>query len=119
MSVTIVQTCQKCFGSGVYYKDTPNGMVEENPCPLCDGSKVFELCRVHLPSGVFRGDEVFEAIDQTEYDALTGTQASKCDKVLSCAMVNLNTGSRARTILAGLFGAGTTTRANLQALLDG
>lgn len=61
------------------------------------------------------GWEIFNATNDTEYSALTDAQKSAWDAL--CAIEQIDTGNGvAKAREAELFGAGTTTRSNLQAL---
>jgi hypothetical protein len=61
------------------------------------------------------GWEIFNATDSAEYGALTDAQKSSWDAL--CAIFQIDTASGvAKSREAELFGAGTTTRSNLQAL---
>jgi hypothetical protein len=59
--------------------------------------------------------EVFEATLKSEWEALGATDKSLYDTMLSMGLINVE-GSNTRTTFLALFGAGTTTRANLSAL---
>ena len=61
------------------------------------------------------GSEIFNATDDIEYGLLTDAQKSAWDAL--CAIDSIDTGSGvARAREAELFGAGTSTRTNLQAI---
>ena len=61
------------------------------------------------------GSEIFNVTDDVEYTALTDAQKVSWDAL--CAIDSINTGGGvAKAREAELFGAGTTTRANLIAL---
>lgn len=112
------RTCHKCNGVGIWFKNTLEGDVAVDPCPVCNGEKYVSTgtFQFFMP-GAFCSCDVYDAIDQTEYAALGDAQKAYIDNMLACGTIYLNTGSRARTILQQLFGPGTTTRANLLALI--
>jgi len=92
---------------------------EDCTVPSCDaGWKTFDIeSRIELPDGMYHSVEVFEAIDTTEYIALTTPKSQEIDTMIGAGFVNLNDGSRGKTTLWDLFPDGTTTRANLVALI--
>lgn len=61
--------------------------------------------------------EIKKVINRVEYAAATLADRQWIDMQLSAGLIDARTGSEARTGLIGIFGSGTTTRANLQALL--
>jgi len=96
-------------------------------CPICNGEGTDVFCRytgykyygnVEDMLGMFLACEIYEAIDQAEYTDLTGNQEKDCDDILSLGFVSLYGESRAKAKLWTLFGEGTTTRANLEALIS-
>ena len=60
---------------------------------------------------------ILEATDITEYNALSDGNKSAYQIILSCGIVDYREGSSARTKLWSMFGEGTTTRENLEALI--
>ena len=94
-------------------------------CPICKGAGTDIYCRytglkyygnVEDMLGLFLSHEILEATDQDEYGALSGTKKNAYDMILKCGMVDLNEGTQVRASLWDMFGEGTTTRANLEAL---
>jgi len=73
--------------------------------------------KIHL-TNVFDSYEIIEAIDTSEYNALTADQKTGVALLLSCGRVNLNEGKAGRTRLLAWFGGGSTTIANLSAMLE-
>jgi hypothetical protein len=111
------QTCPRCFGDGSYYRDNPGGQILVDPCQTCDGNGYLLLSYTTLPQGVFAGYVVYEAIDDAEYRGLSSPNEEYVETLLAPGAVDLNDGSRARTVLWSLFDSESTTRANLLALL--
>ena len=61
--------------------------------------------------------EIFEAIDVTEYTALTTQKRANVDLILGLGDgIKIGTGTKARGFLVDAFGAGTATRTALIAL---
>lgn len=61
--------------------------------------------------------EIFEAIDENEYDALSAGQKQKLGVLLGLGdLIQIGTGSRARGWLLSMFPPGTATRVSLIAL---
>lgn len=59
---------------------------------------------------------IFNVIDPTEFGALLATNQQRIRDILSMGTVDASTGTNARALMLSVFGAGTTTRANLVAL---
>jgi hypothetical protein len=112
----ISRICHMCAGVGVFTEVNANGTFVQDPCNACKGTGYFPLYKIVLPVGIYHAHEVFEAINQTEYDALSNKDQKTCDKVVNCGTIDLNGGSRAITILNGLFGSDSTTMENLENL---
>lgn len=62
--------------------------------------------------------EVYEAIDQTEWDALSDAEKAKGQVLLDMGAVKARQPSRAVTAIVAVFGAGSQTITNLKALRD-
>lgn len=62
--------------------------------------------------------ELFEAIVPAEWGSLSAAEKQRVQTILAMGQVNLK-GANTRANLATAFGAGTTTRSNLQALQAG
>jgi hypothetical protein len=60
--------------------------------------------------------EIFEALDRTEYQALTAGDTKAIDLILGLGGEISVNGTNTRGTLLAVFGAGTTTRANLLVL---
>jgi hypothetical protein len=110
----VKQTCVFCSGTG----KNPHGG-ETETCPYCKGGGSSFDANVSLPAPLFYSYQVFDATVPGEYNALSAAEKSLYLLVISQVYVNLAEGSNSRTVLANLFGAGTTTRANLLALIGG
>ena len=61
--------------------------------------------------------EIAKNINRQEYGAAVLQDRQWIDLMLSAGLIDARSGTEARTGLLGIFGAGTTTRANLSALL--
>lgn len=63
--------------------------------------------------------EIYEAIVQSEWVALTDAQRNDIRDILNLGgAVQIDTGKRARTVLLSIFGAATTTRSRLASLVQ-
>jgi len=117
MENRVVKKCYKCSGAGVWTKTTSAGTVVTDPCPICLGETYVEILSMVLPDGFFYAHEVYEAIDHAEYVSLTEPNEEHVDAIAGLGFVDLNEGSRARTVLWSLFNSESTTRANLIILI--
>lgn len=65
------------------------------------------------------GGPIYNAIVPSEFAALTADQKQNVRDVISAAAggVDVSSGTNARAVMLAVFGAGTTTRANLAALV--
>jgi len=62
--------------------------------------------------------QIFEAIEQTDYDALDAAAQNRIELILKLGdNIEVGPGSKARAWLVAAFGAGTTTRDNLLSLV--
>ena len=120
-------TCYTCEGTGEY----PPGTT----CPTCGGSGeiigvgVHEITQAYveeintkvatiaLLSNIFRSYLILECLDETEYDALSESNKTSLQFLLQCGQVDLNDGKAGKVRLWNWFGAESTTRASLIALL--
>jgi len=117
MENRIVKKCYKCGGVGVWTKTTSTGTVVTDPCPLCLGETYLEILSTVLPDGIFYANEVYEAIDNEEHESLTVPKTRSVNAITGLGFIDLNEGSRARTVLWDLFDAESVTRANLITLM--
>jgi len=119
----IYHLCDVCWGRGVIDKmvSPPNEppVTVEIECPQCVGQKlIYRGHSIPDPGDVFFSHRIFEATVPAEYRDLSDANKAAYGLILSCGLVDLSAGSNARTLLSGMFGAGTTTRANILALLE-
>lgn len=65
------------------------------------------------------GGQIYNAIVPSEFTPLTADQKQTVRDIISAAAggIDVSTGTNARTAFLAVFGAGTTTRANMAALL--
>ena len=116
-------TCFRCDGSGI--EPTNAGLA----CWRCKGSGLstakdiysdilHRVINITPSTGIFHSHEILECLDATEHAALTDTQQDGVFHILACVRVDLNDGKVGKTRLWNWFGAGSTTVANLTALLD-
>jgi len=61
---------------------------------------------------------ILEATDPTEYVSLDPGNVALYNLIISAGMVDLGSDTMAKAVLWAMFGEGTTTRANLEALLS-
>lgn len=61
------------------------------------------------------GQEIFEAVVPSEYNALTDKQINLLHAIMGLGSISVN-GTNTRTALLSMFGSGTTTRSNLAVL---
>ena len=119
----ILVDCGQCGGTGQESITTTdeNGdpVVTQETCRKClgAGSVITSVLDDLLPDDVFHSYIVFEATDLTEYSALSSGNKETYQLLLSFGQVNLADGSNAFDLLKSMFGPGSTTRANLLALL--
>ena len=101
---TIQRECKYCVGGAL-------------TCEHCGGTSVNKFFDIVPPTNVFYSHEILECLDPTEHNALTDAQKEGVLTILSCGMVDMNVGKVGRTRLLNWFGAGSTTVANLTAIL--
>ena len=116
--ISIPRKCIKCLGSGVWTDIGGSGPIIYDPCPGCFGSGYQEFYKLVLPDGYYWTTDVMNCIVNSEYTALDATQKDFLRLILSLGVCNLATGSNERNLLLSMFGVGTTTRANLIALVS-
>jgi hypothetical protein len=109
-------TCIRCGGDGIYTEVEGGGSVT---CLTCHGygTKRVNPAEV-LKNGVIYTFELSEATDDTEYLALSAGQKSTYALLISLGMLDISSGTAIRTKLWNMFGDGSTTRTNLEALMD-
>ena len=113
-------TCTYCAGSGkIDLTDYKFRLLAESNFRAAAGAVWDALTsNTTLPGNVFRSYLILEALDATEYNALTAAQKDGVRIILSCGLVDLNDGKAGKVRLWSLFGEESTTVANLTALLD-
>ena len=108
-------TCERCGGDGIYTEVEGGGSV---PCFTC---RSFGTMRADPPGvlkdGVIYTFELSEATNDTEYAALSPGQKSTYALLISLGMVDISSGTAIRAKLWAMFGDGSTTRTNLEALM--
>ena len=63
------------------------------------------------------GAELFNAVDDAEFDALTTAEKEAVDRITCLSGdIDVRQGMRARVVTLRVFGAGTTTRSSFQAV---
>lgn len=102
-------------------------MALKRVCPVCNGAATDQYCEQtglqyygHIEDilGLFLSYEIYEATDPDEYTDLDDDYQEDYEKIMALGYVCLYGETRVKVRLWELFGAGTTTRANLQALID-
>ncbi len=94
-----------------------DGTHGEQTCLHCDGTGILDWGQTTPDIGIFHSHIILEAIDETEYDALSDSQRASLQLLLQCGMVDLNDGKAGKTRFWTWFDSESTTRANLAALL--
>jgi hypothetical protein len=125
----IVIECHHCNGTGI-------DPITQETCSFCGGDGEItaigfhqitrysavdirnKIIRLYLTDDVFPSYKIIEAIDDNEYDELNTSQKNTLSLILSCGFVDLAEGTQIRDKLWTMFGEGTTTRQNLEALLE-
>lgn len=59
----IQNKCYKCGGEGIHYKDTPGGVVEIDPCPICLGEKYLTVHYLLLDKFAIAFAQINEKLD--------------------------------------------------------
>ena len=128
----IWQICPSCSGTGKNIRwdgdeHGVGGLIEDN-CSRCLGEKYIFLgwCSVNtsiLPDGteltqtVFPTYKIVEATVTSEYSALSTANKTAYGMIISLGTVDLSDGTATKDKLWDMFGAETTTRANLETLV--
>lgn len=116
----ILTKCSNCGGDGIEWRGTPGG---GNTCGYCGGTGTMSAGSIAKldeikPTNTYYTYEIVEATDDTEYTALTSAQKTTYHLITSLGMVDLSEGTAIRSKLWTMFGEGTTTRANLETLIE-
>lgn len=112
MPQKISRKCYNCSGTG-----TVSG---GGGCPVCSSIGRIDFAEVGATdevSYIFPTHKISDATDATEYAALSDGNKAAYGMIISMGTVSLAEGTNTRLTLWALFGEGTTTRANLEALL--
>jgi len=59
----IQRVCFKCNGVGIHYTDTEGGVIETNPCPVCNGEKYVTIEYLDLSKLKIAFDELNGKLD--------------------------------------------------------
>lgn len=115
--MAIKVSCYNCSGTGTI--TPPPGQGSSNPyeCQVCSGLGVLDWGKITLPDGLFYTYGIVENTDTAEYNALSDANKEHYKTILSLGTVDLTDGTVVRATLWVLFGAGSTTRANLIAMI--
>ena len=106
----ILHKCPVCHGTKLL------DMGDDVACNRCDDDGYMHWGKLQTDN-IFHSYKVLECLDATEYNALTDTKKDGVSQILSCGLVDLNTGKVGRVRLWNWFGAESTTVENLTALL--
>ncbi len=109
------ETCVRCGGDGIYTEIEGGGSVT---CRTCHGYGTMRVDPAEvLKNGVIYTFELSEATDDTEYAALSSAQKSTYALLVSLGTLDISSGTAMRDKLWAMFGDGSTTRTNLEALM--
>jgi hypothetical protein len=108
--------CGKCGGSGSLDTGGGGSPPGSADCPACGASGYLFRGYIFSLEKIFPAYLVFEEFDDTEYAGLDDDSKLELSILLGAGHVDLNTGQRGRTRLWAIFGAGSTTVANLTTL---
>ena len=121
----ITRVCPGCQGDGF----VDEGIGAPRTCPKCNGETlVGGVLRMDVTNLVgtigdpedaltVRTYRILDATDISEYNALSDDDKTLYHLIISAGIVDLQDGTNTRTVLMAIFGPGTTTRANLIALI--
>jgi len=87
------------------------------PCTRTDYPGFDFVGTANFGDNIFPSYQILEELDATEHNALSDSQKDGVLAILACGLVDLNDGKAGKTRLWNWFGAGSTTVANLTALL--
>ena len=105
--------CPFCKNTGTW----DNSDAGPTPCGFCSGSGVLNYSGFRLPDNRVWTFQILEATDSTEYSNLSAANKATYGLIISAGVVDISPGTKVRSKLLAMFGAGSTTRANL-ALLE-
>lgn len=115
-NLEIRNKCWQCRGEGIAVLPGEEGDIIIDPCNVCGGDGYIEIQSFLLVEQVFTY-EIVEATVISEFNALTKAQKQTYRDIISLGVCSLAEGTKIRTALMNMFGAGTTTRANLAELV--
>lgn len=115
-TITLYQKCIQCNGTGTFQPAHGSGGASI-PCnwPGCNASG-FIIFGKYVQSE-FDTHEIVEATKVSEYNALSSANKERYKLIISAGAVDLSEGTKVRLALWAMFGEGTETRANLEALV--
>ena len=103
--IELNKICAKCQGTGMH-----QGL----SCLKCSGLGYLEKSGLVLIPPVFWATEIYEQVD---YEEIAQENRDAYAIMMSTGIINLTPGSKMRTEFWEIFGAESTTRANLTNLL--
>lgn len=120
--IGIYIVCRACGGTGIDRHTTGkdlqgNPIWFEGPCGLCSGTGLANQGELRYKEGVFPTYQILEVTDPAEYVALAPGNVALYNLIISAGTVDLSETTTALAVLRGMFGVGTTTRTNLEALI--
>lgn len=127
----IYNLCPVCRGTGKVVTDEDRTVSKYVPwypgdegdyidCPCCQlgDNNRFPILRLRYQRDVFAAWEIFECIDNDEYNSLNDTQRNAVDLIMSLGRVNIGNNTKARTLLSAFFPTGSITRNKIADLLE-
>jgi hypothetical protein len=107
--------CVRCGGDGIYTEVEGGGSVV---CLTCFGYGTKRVAPTEvLKNGVIYTFELIDATDDSEYSVLSTSQKNVFALIVSSGIIDISSGTAIRTKLWDMFGDGSTTRTNLEALM--
>ena len=109
------EICVRCGGDGIFTEMEGGGSVICLTC-LGYGTKRVNPAEV-LKNGVIYTYELIDVTDDSEYSALSASQKNVFGLITSAGMIDISDGTSIHDKLWSMFGDGSTTRTNLEALM--
>lgn len=100
-----------------WYNGDPGIPIDCPNCTLGDNDQSTVL-RLRCGKDIFASHEIFECIDNDEYQALTDNQKERLNIILGLAFINIAENTKVRTYLSALFPVESTTGSNILQLLN-